>query len=361
MKKHIIFGILLTAIGCIGFLICLVSGNIIDQGHAYTKNWSISNKSLQNLTIRSDYNIDVNFKKTTSDQNYITLNGNLTPKQIEKLNDTVLSKGNLTIDMKHSNPTLNKINLQDFGIQDITIHLASDFQFDNVVIESDTGKIDVNNLTSKHLKVAVQSGFVEGYKNDIQDATVRTKSADVELLHWLGNVTIHNDEGTAIIKDSIGDFQIISQSGIVQSHRNIGEAILLKTDTGKIVSTEDDVTTLNINTKAGVAILEEVDGKLAATAGTGKIVLRNIRGDLTATTDDADIILDQQTVAGNITAVSKSGLVKMTLSPLFKSAPITTQTSTGEVFTPKTFSARQGSPKINIKTDSGDIKIFSEE
>lgn len=361
MKKHVILGIILVVVGISGLVFCILFGRNVDKGISDIKSWSVSEETLENLTLDSDYAIDIQLEQSGSDESYITLAGHFSQQQLDMLEKTKITNETLKIVLEKQDSLLDKLNVRDFGVKKMTIHLAGNSELDSINLEVASGNIQIDKVKGKYLKVALDSGLLEIDGDVISQTDIVSKSATTEVLNSVGNINIVNDSGISIVKNSQGNVKMSSKKGELQSHRNKSKQTTMSSISGKIVATENSIDVLQAKTTSGESLVNGLNGSLAIQSTSGKILLKEITGTTTASTDAGEIILDQQQVKGNIRTITNSGLIKMTLTSRFQNASFDLASGKGEILAPVNIGSTGGLPKIEAKSKSGDIKIFFED
>lgn len=255
-KGLIIFTVILLTI-CIFFLtmflvITLKKGenmNFITFGvRSKTTNIIYDNEfkleDIKNINIKQDAG-DIIIKETSSDYIKVELYG-----KEEKDVNVDIDEGNLKIDFTHK-----KVRFISFGgtKNDIIVYIPSNYS-NEIKIENDYGKCDIENLENAKINIDADAGDIKLGK--IKNATIKCDYGNVEIDEILNQCDIKSDCGNIDINQiSIKeDSTIISNLGNIEINNTNDIYIDANVDLGKVNinnNNRNSNVTLKINSDCG--------------------------------------------------------------------------------------------------------------
>jgi len=248
--------------------------------------WIFSADELRDLSIASEYNVNMVFVKSDDGRNSITLTGHGTEKMIEKVQSTEISDRKLDLELKRL--PRRYINFFDFGfvnseekfvvavtdeafLDSLKIKLSSgNLELTNAALlpisaaelNSDSGNLSLGDFRSETLRIDVDSGNVKGESVsadlsasvDSGNITIEKMTGQARLSADSGNVKLYklDNSATDISVDSgnvyvgvpagfAGRFDLRADSGRVRAPESKGETtdfVKVRTDSGNITVEE---------------------------------------------------------------------------------------------------------------------------
>lgn len=279
--------------------------------------WSFGSGELKNLTIDTDYNIDLNFIDSPDGTNYVQVEGNMDQEVIDKLKNTKLSNQSLNVDLREDKNNWSFINISFQSTkQQITVALADKGELlDSFIVRGGSSNVESAGVRSKEINIDITSGNIK-----LADA----QSNQIQVKGTSGNITLDNIQGDTTVKLFSGNIKLNQIEGTLSAKGTSGNitADQIQGDT------EASVTSGNIKFNAFTG-----NGKFKATSGN--ITLSGQRSDS----------LDIEVTSGN---------ARLSEDPEFKGF-YDLQTGSGNIKAPD--SPQQSKDVIKVRAGSGNIRI----
>ncbi|WP_422657195.1 DUF4097 family beta strand repeat-containing protein [Paenibacillus sp. EC2-1] len=207
--------ILLILIGVVGM--AAYKFKFQDKYPDHKQTWTLQANELKKLSILSDYDMDISFTTTSSQEGYIEFEGTVHPKVVEHLRNLTFNGPDFSIDLTPPstmeffsvNFTFPKAKiivalpqgaeLDNLNVSSYSAHINIEgATSNNIEVSSLSGDISVLNITANHLKLDTMSGNIEG-DTLTADAEITSRSGDIDLLHVQGDAIIDNASGNISI------------------------------------------------------------------------------------------------------------------------------------------------------------------
>lgn len=212
--------VLLILIGVIGM--AAYKFKFQEQYPEHKQTWTLQANELKKLSILSDYDVNVSFTLSSSQEGFIEFEGTVHPKVVEHLRNLTINGPDFIIDLtKPSTMEFFSVNFtspkgkimvampQGAELDNLNVSTYSgdinieDVSSNNIEVSSLSGDISVLNLTASHLKLDTMSGDIEG----------DTLTADTEIMSRSGDINILQAQGDAKIDNASGNISI-GQHGV---------------------------------------------------------------------------------------------------------------------------------------------------
>lgn len=287
MKKlSVAVGILLIAIG-LGGIASYGWNKDEDKLATIEKTWTFEPQDLRQLIVSSDYDVAIEFVKSTDGKNRIALEGKGTEKIVEQTTNAKIADQTLELDLRRKN------GFFDFGFfrfgfnkvqEKLTIAVADQTEWDLLKLNLDSGNVTLNDaslLTLRETRISIDSGnlSIEGFKGEKLDididsgnVTANGIEAQVKVNADSGNIRLTDVRGAAdlsvdsgnirLYKLDTADTTISADSGnvYVQMPASFAGLYDLRADSGRIKAPEskrESVETVKIRTDSGNITVEE--------------------------------------------------------------------------------------------------------
>lgn len=358
MKKHYMIGGLFLVVGIIGLLVCIGKQQFYDTGKYYKKSWQLSHHELTELTVKSSKDVTVQLERSSGKHIVITASGNLSAKEKNDVKRIVPHAGKFSLTIGTPHHWLEKWHRPLYTSQKVIVQLPKGVKLSKTALDLKKGNIRINHVTGEQLDVKVESGDIQGNKGAFQTTRIDAENAQVDLTEWHGTTMLSSETGNQIVKDSTGDLTLQNQVGMSQIHRHHGEQSEIFNMAGKIVTTESNIQKLIVNSIKGTAIIEGLHGKLLLNTNDGKSVLRDNLGSQIVRSKNGDVIIAQSQKGKMLDIASESGLIKLTLDPVYQQAKLKIQAPHGHIASDLLWSKNAKHPFINLRTKDGEIKVL---
>lgn len=358
MKKHYMIGGLFLVVGIIGLLVCIGNQQFYDTGKDYKKSWQLSQHELTELTVKSSKNVTVQLERGDGKQIVITASGNLSAKEKTDVKGIVPHAGKFSLTIGTPHHWLEKWHRPLYTSQKVIVQLPKGVELSKIALELKKGNIRIDQVTGEQLDVKIESGDIQGNKGAFQTTRIDAENAQVDLTEWHGTTMLSSETGNQIVKDSTGDLTLQNQVGMSQVHRHHGEKSEIFNMAGKIVATESNIRKLIVNSIKGTAIIEGLQGKLLLNTNDGKSVLRDNLGSQIVRSKNGDVIIAQSQKGKMLDIASESGLIKLTLNPMYQQAKLKIHAPHGHIASDLLWSKNAKQPVINLRTKDGEIKVL---
>lgn len=358
MKKHYMIGGLFLVVGIIGLLVCIGKQQFYDTGKYYKKSWQLSHHELTELTVKSSKDVTVHLERSSGKHIVITASGNLSAKEKNDVKRIVPHAGKFSLTIGTPHHWLEKWHRPLYTSQKVIVQLPKGVELSKTALELKKGNIRIDQVTGEQLDVKIKSGDIQGNKGAFKTTRIDAENAQVDLTEWHGTTMLSSETGNQIVKDSTGDLTLQNQVGMSQVHRHHGEKSEIFNMAGKIVATESNIRKLIVNSIKGTAIIEGLQGKLLLNTNDGKSVLRDNLGSQIVRSKNGDVIIAQSQKGKMLDIASESGLIKLTLNPVYQQARLKIHAPHGHIASDLLWSKNAKQPVINLRTKDGEIKVL---
>lgn len=203
------------------------------------KTWSFDAQSLQRLQIKSDYNVDIAFVRSTDGTNSITLVGEGTKRMVEETLATEIGNGALELDLRQ-NPErwFHFFDFDSFRAKEkLTIAVADGVRWETLQLSMDSGNFTLKDAALIALGetiVDIDSGNVtiDNYKADRLDVDI--DSGNVTGNGVTAAVKVDADSGSIRLNDLSGPSEIEVDSGNIRLYKLTGDDATIEADSGNV-------------------------------------------------------------------------------------------------------------------------------
>ncbi|EUJ33490.1 hypothetical protein MFLO_03068 [Listeria floridensis FSL S10-1187] len=360
MKKQFWIAFLLIFIGLAGILICFVTQNSHDRGEKYSREWKITAAQAKKIHIASNKTVDLRIKKSTDNRISIRIEGKLSKSENKAINRIQPESNQFNLSIGTNYTWLEKWHRPNYGIQKITLFIPQESVLGEVKLDFQDGNIYFDQIKGKSLDLALKSGKIMGNESKFTTTKIDTNRASTELTNWDGTLLLISNKGDQFVRDSRGNFTFQNQTGMTQVHRHTSEKGEILNLTGKIVSTESAIDAFTINSAKGTDVIEGLKGDLLLSTIEGDSILRDNRGSQVIRSEKGIVIINQVHLAEKLDIKTKTGLIKLTLTDVYKDMPIAIEASHGQVSSDFHWETTQKNPRIKIQTEHGEVKVIQE-
>lgn len=263
MKKVSAFiGIILIVVGVGGIVSYMTNKQQMENMTELNTTWEFDAQSLQELDVSTEFELEVAFVRSTDGRNTIVLEGEGTENMVEAAHNAKITNGKLALALKHQTNVFFLFGFMDRldqkAKQKLTVSVADELVWeqlqlsnnigslklsgtslitlDQASLQSDAGKIVVNDFTGKRLRLQASAGNIE----------VNGSDAELTAITDAGNLTLKDIRGPADLKVSAGNVklykldtssvEIDSSAGnvYVQVPASFAGSYDLKSDIGKV-------------------------------------------------------------------------------------------------------------------------------
>lgn len=236
-KLWILAGIILVLIGVGG--LAAYGWETDNDLEPLEKKWSFDAQSLHSLRIKSDYNIDIKFVRSTDGTNSIALKGEGKKKMIEDTLATEIENGVLSLDLREK-PT-RWLNFFNFNIrranEELTISIAEGAKLDTLRVDMDSANVSLKDAALIDLgeaNIDLDSGNVsiDNFKAD--RLIVSADSGNVTANGITAAVKIDTDSGNMRLTDVAGPTELEVESGNIRLYKLTGDDTSIEADSGNV-------------------------------------------------------------------------------------------------------------------------------
>lgn len=232
---------------------------------SFEKKWTFAAADLRDMTISSDYDVDITFAMSTDGTNSIFLKGQGKEKMIEKVMSTEITDKRLELELLQT--PRKYINFFDFSFlnttEEMIVSVTDDAVLDSLQLKLDSGNIKVidaanieliaaevsvdsgnitlDNFKSTQLEIEVDSGNIKGDQVVTTELTASADSGNITLENTTGRSNLSVDSGNIkLYKLDTTDADISADSGnvYVQVPSSFAGFYDLQVDSGTINSPE---------------------------------------------------------------------------------------------------------------------------
>lgn len=238
MKKlWVIGGVVLVLIGLGG----IASYGFRTDGdlEPVEKTWSFRANELNNLKIKSDYNVDITFVRSTDGNNTISLNGEGTEKMVADTLVTEIENGALLLDLrKKPDRWFEFFNIDAFrGKETITIALTEEARWDALDLDLDSGNVTIKDAelaTIGRASIDIDSGNVTLDRFKSEQLEVDIDSGNVTANGLTATVKASADSGNVRLNDLSGAANVEVDSGNIRLYKLTNDEAVLEADSGNV-------------------------------------------------------------------------------------------------------------------------------
>ncbi|EIA20749.1 DUF4097 family beta strand repeat-containing protein [Listeria fleischmannii] len=349
-------GLVLLIIGGIGFAFTFQSGNMFENGEAYSKTFTLTNDTVKNITVDTTHDSNILFKESQNGKNYVEVSGHYSNNEIKQIKSTEVQNDGTTLNLevKNKGSFFNVMKIYAYGKQNVTIYLNNDSALDELTIHGNSADTLVSDGKVKNLAVSASSGEIQLERMTSNGTKVTNESGDVRLTDLKGSTTVTSSSGEIETTRLKGNLTIESSSGDISTENISGEEIKLANNSGEIQANLLSAKQISFESNSGDIEGSRLDGKVHANSSSGTIDLEDLMNDSSAKTSSGDIDLTFSQAPKTVDATSNSGEVKIEL-PSGTKAIYNVRSDSGSVKIPN--NSKNASSEINAVTSSGDIKV----
>jgi len=229
----------LIAIGVVGVASFDWNGGDKDMIE-YEEKWTYSAEELRDLSIKSDYSVNMTFERSTDGRNSIHLTGRGTEQMIAKVRETEISDGSLRLELVRLPKRYIQLFNFDFGNQNrqhLVVSVTDDALLDRLKLKLDSGSIrltDAAYLPISAAELATDSGSVSLDNFRSETLNVDIDSGSINANNVTANLTASTDSGSIKIEGLTGPANIDVDSGSVRLTKLDNADTRIKTDSGSV-------------------------------------------------------------------------------------------------------------------------------
>lgn len=236
-KLWIIAGIALVLVGIAG--VASNGWQTEREMETVEKKWSFDGQSLQRLQIKSDYNVDIAFVRSTDGTNSILLDGEGTKQMVEGTLATEIEGGTLALDLREK--PHRWLSFFEFNTnrtkEKLTISVAEGIRLDTLQLKLNSGNLSLKDAALIGLGetiIDIDSGniTIDNYKADRLDIDV--DSGNVTASGVTASVKIGTDSGNMRLTDVSGPAELEVDSGNIRLYKLTGDDTTIDTDSGNV-------------------------------------------------------------------------------------------------------------------------------
>ncbi|WP_027087084.1 DUF4097 family beta strand repeat-containing protein [Cohnella panacarvi] len=236
-KLWVVSGIALVLIGVAG----VASYNWRTGGDLtpVEKAWTFDKQALQRLEIKSDYNVEITFVRSTDGTNSIRLVGEGTEKMASDTLATEIADGALELDLRQKPERwFHFFDFNSFRAkEELTIALADGAQWDALDLKLDSGNATITDAAiaaPRRTNIDIDSGNVtiERFKGD--ELNIDIDSGNVTADGVEAKLTVDADSGNMRLNDVAGAADLSVDSGNIRLYKLTNAETNIEADSGNI-------------------------------------------------------------------------------------------------------------------------------
>lgn len=340
--------------GLIGSISLLVTNHWFYSGKFFNETLSIEASSLEKMNITSNKPVDVSvIRIPNGEEPKIEIAGYLTKKDEKNLLKTTKDSIELTV---------GENGLFDWAenmkTAEIVLYLPEKLKQKHVAFQVNKGEVTLDHMDIESLSLSMNDGEFRITDVNSKKMTLRSQNADIYLRHFFSNITVDNKNGKSILTDGQGDIEVTSTTGLINISAITGSNVELSNEKGKNVVSSGTIQQLAVQNFEGTTIIDTQEGETKIENGSGKVVLTDIRDTLSISNTSGTIIINEQypveaTINSDVGDVKWVQTIDTDLNFILSS-------NDGKV--QNTFKNKeQASHQVKIHTNTGDIKVISNE
>ncbi|MBO9598691.1 MAG: DUF4097 family beta strand repeat protein [Cohnella sp.] len=236
-KLWVVSGVALVLIGVAG----IASYNWRTGGDLtpVEKSWTFDKQALQRLQIKSDYNVEITFTKSTDDTNTIRLVGEGTEKMVSDTLVTEIADGALMLDLRQKPQRwFHFFDFDSFrGKEKLTIALADGAQWEALDLKLDSGNVTITDAAiaaPRSTKIDIDSGNVTLNRFKGGELNIDIDSGNVTANGLEANVTVDADSGNMRLNDVAGTADLSVDSGNIKLYKLTNAETDISADSGNV-------------------------------------------------------------------------------------------------------------------------------
>lgn len=269
MKKIIITGIVLFAIGLIGAAIMVFQNMGLKTATPFKHQKQTDGSTAKNVIIKSN-SVDIEVYPSQNNQISAVFSGN---KQENVTTDLQLSTQGNTVEIEAKKEETNKrlwihFNLGNVEPTKVAVYLPQK-QYDSLALQTSHGDIQLKDFKGNTVNANTSNGDVK-LQNTNAILTVQTNHGDIDL----SEVEFH---GKNSITTSSGDIHVQSVSNSKVSKKVPQDQLILRSSHGDIDLNGYQGNILTANTNSGDIHLQNIDSTFTARTENGDINIQSIQ------------------------------------------------------------------------------------
>lgn len=222
----------------------------------YDRVWNFHTGQLESVYIQTDYNMQIEYKESTDDTNYIEIKGAANQKVVRALDETDIVQKSLTLHLSKPGSLgklADKASRHD-ETQYITFVLARGTQLHKIEANSTSEWLRIRQIKADQAILKTTSGQVklDGFQGELLH--IQTGSGDIETFKTRGQVEAGSGGGNIKVIDAEGNLNVQTDSGNIQLSGEFTRASV-QTVTGNIT----------------IALPADYEGRYDLETTTGKI------------------------------------------------------------------------------------------
>lgn len=236
-KLWVLSGVALVLIGVAG-----IASYNWKTGGDFTpveKSWTFDKQALQRLQIKSDYNVEITFVRSTDGSNSISLIGEGTERMVSDTLVTEIADGALKLDLTQKPKRwFHFFDFDAFNAKEkLTIALADGAQWDALDLKLDSGNVTIRDAAiaaPKNTNIHIDSGNVtlDGFKGEQLDVDI--DSGNITANGIEAAVTVDADSGNIRLNDLAGPADLSVDSGNIKVYKLTNAETTIDADSGNV-------------------------------------------------------------------------------------------------------------------------------
>lgn len=284
----------------------------------YSQRWNIdlSKQELQNLSIDTEFDIEIQYTNTDTAEGYVEISGNMPQPLIDNLKATKITGTFLHLKLNNS----DSLQWFSFDFSDdehklkIIVALNKDQSLNEFTVNGNSSEVQVLTMNSQKVTVTTSSGDIHVNNITADQLALTCSSGSLSSTHLLAN--------NIVINTTSGDVNLEDTTGNVTSQSSSGE-LKLERVTGNV----------DLKSSSGDIFIDQLNGDGQIQTSSGEVILNGQRSNqLSISTSSGDVSLSKDSAfQGKYNLFTSSGDIVAPSSPAVTADTITIQTSSGDI------------------------------
>lgn len=349
----------LYLLGTAGILIFAVGGltnSLFYRGEDINQNLLIKDLKNVQLLIDSDADVEIAAIEVAENEPFrIMLDGRFSNSDRQKIQQaTHKNKVNLKVDQATYWNAFTKT-----GNSDIIIFIPKGLVLDEINFNLINGKLRLIDVDTHHFNLNMTNGDFYGKNLSADSGTIENKYGDIVIEHSKSALDLTSFNGKTIIDYFSGSIQANTHDSLTIIKHSVAPNLSLNSTTGKVIVEDSLINKINAATDKGHAIIKYTVGDVDIQSNSGKVILQNNAGKLAIQNTSGPTISIQKEVQ-NSSIESYDGFIKWVQSN-DELIDVDAKTKKGKLV--NLMNQNSSTTKAHVKINSiyGDIRVVKSE